>query len=132
MSTEDKKIVPFSGGDGNKEKNDRQKRTDSGIRRAAQWISKHLGLSVLAGVVVPVLIAVVGPSLSKNFGGTRLTDSYTMPYSYAADNYVANVRESDTEARIILRERRIWMRIFMKRRVLCDLFSPAAWSQRRR
>lgn len=100
MSTEDKKIVPFSGGDGNKEKNDRQKRTDSGIRRAAQWISKHLGLSVLAGVVVPVLIAVVGPSLSKNFGGTRLTDSYTMPYSYAADNYVANVRESDTEARM--------------------------------
>ena len=100
MSTEDKQIVPFSGGDGNNDKNDRQKRTDAGMRRAAQWSSKKLGLSVLAGVVVQVLIAVVGPSLSKNFGGTRLTDSYTMPYSYAADNYVANVRESDTEARM--------------------------------
>ena len=47
-----------------------------------------------------MFIAVVGPFLSKNFGETRLTDSYTMPYSYATDNYVANVRESDIEARM--------------------------------
>ena len=100
MSTEDKKIVPFPGEDGNEGKNDRQKRTDSRIRRTAQRIRKHLGLSVLAGVIVPVIIAVVGPSLSKNFGETRLTGSYIMPYSYATDDYVANVRESDLKARM--------------------------------
>lgn len=100
MSTEDKKIVPFPGEDGNEGKNDRQKRTDSRIRRTAQRIRKHLGLSVLAGVIVPVIIAVVGPSLSKNFGETRLTGSYIMPYSYATDDYVANVRESDIKARM--------------------------------
>ena len=32
MSTEDKKIVPFPGGDGNEQKNGRQKRKNSRIR----------------------------------------------------------------------------------------------------
>lgn len=97
MSTEDKNIIPFPGGD--KERDDGKKK-QTRIQRAAQWIRKHLGLSLIVGVAVPMLAAVLGPSLSKNFGETRLTESYSMPYSYATDNYVANVKESDIKARM--------------------------------
>lgn len=84
MGTEDNKIIHFPGSDPDNEKPPNKKQT------LKTFIHKHLTKSFLAFVLgtllIPVIGFVLGPYLSKNIGGTKITDSYTMQYTYAVSS----------------------------------------------
>lgn len=84
MGTEDNKIIHFPGFDPDNEKPPNKRQT------LKTFIHKHLTKSFLAFVLgtllIPVIGFVLGPYLSKNIGSTKITDSYTMQYTYAVSS----------------------------------------------
>lgn len=98
MSTKDHKIIHFPGPDLDKENNPPKKQTLRAFIR--KYINGSFIAFVLGTFLIPVIGFVLGPYLSKNIGSTKITDTYTMPYTSAVSSTSAvnyNTPEPDNE-----------------------------------